>query len=112
MFQEQVNKLIEESVSEMTKKLVQEQMNRVIQESIPEMTKKLVHEQIAKIVDDKMLAKMIVDEIDKNRGFVSKLLADAAPNIISNAVERMVPQLAEKIIRDEIENIKQGSGSG
>ncbi|MGA1839473.1 MAG: response regulator [bacterium] len=112
IFQEQMNKLIEESVPEMTKKLVQEQMSRVIEESIPEMTKKLVQEQIAKVVDDKMLAKMIVDEIDQNREVVSKLLADAAPNIITKAVERMVPELAEKIIRDEIEHIKHGSGSG
>jgi hypothetical protein len=59
-----------------------------------------------------MLAKMIVDEIDQNREVVSRLLADAAPHIITKAVERMVPELAEKIIRDEIEHIKQGSGSG
>jgi len=108
MLNERMDPIIRQSVPEMTKKMIMDQMNKIIEESVPELTKRLLEERIAKYMDEKTLSKMIIDEIDQNREFVSSLFAKEAPNIISEVAEKMIPGLAEKIIRDEIEHIKQG----
>ena len=108
MLNERMDPIIRQSVPEMTKKMIMDQMNKIIEESVPELTKRLLEERIAKYMDEKTLSKMIINEIDQNREFVSSLFAKEAPNIINEVAEKMIPGLAEKIIRDEIEHIKQG----
>ena len=107
---EQMGTVIKQAVPEMTRNMIQDEMSRVIEQSVPELTKNLLQERITKIMDDKKLAKMMVEEINQNREFVTNLLTNEAPTIITQVVQKMVPDLAEKIIRDEIEHIKQGSG--
>ncbi|MBN2374163.1 response regulator [bacterium] len=94
----------EHSLTIWLKGIVQEEIGEIIERMVPKLTKKIVQDQIEKLIDKETLAKII----DQNREFISKIMADEAPNIVREVAERMVPEMAEKIIREEIERIKQG----
>lgn len=106
VLEESENTGFEHSLTIWLKGIVQEEIGEIIEQMVPKLTKKIVQEQIEKLIDKETLAKII----DQNREFISKIMADEAPNTVREVTERMVPDLAEKIIREEIEQIKQGYG--
>lgn len=103
-FNEKADTGFERSLTIWLKGIVQEEIGGIIERMVPKLTKKIVQDQIEKLIDKETLAKII----DQNREFISKIMADEAPNIVREVAERMVPEMAEKIIREEIEHIKQG----
>jgi len=110
LVQEHMKQMVTQAIPELTKNIIQEQMGRLTEQALPEMTKKLIQEKLAQVIDEKNIARIVLTEINQNQELVSRLLAAEAPSIINAIVERKVPDLAEKIIREEIEHIKQGYG--